>query len=221
METAFMTARSGALATVIVSCCGQLEYTRFCAPSVSRHSRQPVEVVFLDCDSMDGTAEYLEGFAAAAPFRIEVVRVPAEPPLERHRKDDQVPVRGEYVALLNNDTIVTPFWLDRLVSLAGSAAEVGMVAPVSNHPLTPTPSPPTGRGEQAGHPLTPTPSPPTGRGEHEDAPAPFVIDRVLPYGVELVEDGSAGPRGAVTAALEKVARFGRQWQEEHAVLIAV
>jgi hypothetical protein len=35
--------------------------------------------VFLDCDSLDGTAEYLEGLAAAASVRVEVARVAAEP----------------------------------------------------------------------------------------------------------------------------------------------
>jgi hypothetical protein len=67
------------LVTIVVACCGQLEYTRFCAPSVLRCSRPPFEVVFLDCDSLDGTAEYLEGLAAAASVRVEVARVAAEP----------------------------------------------------------------------------------------------------------------------------------------------
>jgi GT2 family glycosyltransferase len=127
------TARTDGLVTILVSCCGQLEYTRFCAPSVLRHSRLPFEIVFLDCDSLDGTAEYLEGFAAAAPVRVEVTRVAAEPPTGAGRKEDVIPLRGEFVALLNNDVIVTPGWLERLVSLASSAADIGMVAPMSNH----------------------------------------------------------------------------------------
>jgi GT2 family glycosyltransferase len=124
--------RGDGLVTVVVACCGQLEYTRFCAPSVLRYSRPPFEVVFLDCDSLDGTAEYLEGFAAAAPMRVEVARVPAEPPIGPGRKEDVIPLRGEFVALVNNDVIVPAGWLERLVSLASSAPEVGMVAPMSN-----------------------------------------------------------------------------------------
>jgi hypothetical protein len=69
-EIACMKQQTGPLVTVIVSCFGQLEYTRYCAPSVLRQSRQPVELLFLDCDSMDGMAEYLEGFAAASAARV-------------------------------------------------------------------------------------------------------------------------------------------------------
>jgi O-antigen biosynthesis protein len=125
------------LVTIVVACCGQLEYTRFCAPSVLRCSRPPFEVVFLDCDSLDGTAEYLEGLAAAASVRVEVARVAAEPPIGAGRKEDIIPLRGEFVALLNNDVIVTQGWLERLLSLASTATDVGMVAPMSNHAPAP------------------------------------------------------------------------------------
>ncbi len=43
------------LVTVLVSCCGQLEFTRLCVPSLLRFSRQPYELFFLDSDSLDGT----------------------------------------------------------------------------------------------------------------------------------------------------------------------
>ena len=73
--------KTDGLATVIVSCCGQLEYTRLCVPSLLRFTRQPYELLFLDSDSRDGTAEYLEGLAGAAPVPVEVARVPADPPV--------------------------------------------------------------------------------------------------------------------------------------------
>ena len=55
-----------ALVSIIIPCCGQLEYTRLCVPSVLRYSRDPFELIFIDIGSLDGTAEYLEGIAAAA-----------------------------------------------------------------------------------------------------------------------------------------------------------
>jgi glycosyltransferase involved in cell wall biosynthesis len=130
-------AKTDRLVTVLVSCCGQLEYTRLCVPSLLRHSRQPFELIFLDCDSLDGTAEYLDGVAGAAPVRIEVVRVPAEPPLAPGRKEDHVSIGGDFVALVNNDTILPQGWLDRLIVVAGSAADVGLVAPMSNQAPAP------------------------------------------------------------------------------------
>jgi hypothetical protein len=47
------------LTSVLIPCCGQLEYTKLCVPSLLKHSRQPFELVFLDIGSLDGTAEYL------------------------------------------------------------------------------------------------------------------------------------------------------------------
>src|SRR5579864_5178248 len=96
--------KAGSLVTVIVSCCGQLEYTRLCVPSLVRFTRQPYELFFLDGDSLDGTAEYLDGFAAAAPVRVEVARVPADPPASPGRKEDTISIRGDFIAFLNNDT---------------------------------------------------------------------------------------------------------------------
>src|ERR1700678_3027808 len=83
--------KTDGLATVIVTCCGQLEYTRLCVPSLLRLTRQPYELLFLDSDSRDGTAEYLEGLAGAAPVPIEVVRVPADPPVGTAKKDEMIP----------------------------------------------------------------------------------------------------------------------------------
>ena len=45
---------TGSLVSIIIPCCGMLEYTRLCVPSVLKHSRQPFELIFLDIGSLDG-----------------------------------------------------------------------------------------------------------------------------------------------------------------------
>jgi hypothetical protein len=62
------------LASIIVPCCGQLEYTKLCVASLLRHTRKNHELIFLDIGSLDGTVEYLTGIATAAPLRVEIVR---------------------------------------------------------------------------------------------------------------------------------------------------
>jgi GT2 family glycosyltransferase len=121
------------LVSVIIPCCGQLEFTRLCVPSVLRHSRSPYEVVFVDIESIDGTSEYLEGVAAAAPVRVEVVRTTLDSALQAGCKEAFARAKGEFVALLGNDTVVTEGWLDHLVTLAALKPEIGMVGPVSNY----------------------------------------------------------------------------------------
>jgi O-antigen biosynthesis protein len=126
------------LASILVPCCGQLEFTKLCVPSLLAHTRQPFELIFLDIGSLDGTAEYLAGIAAAASqIRVEIVRTPTDLGIGQVVQDAIKQSRGEYVVLLNNDTIVTSAWLNQLVNLAQLSPAIGMVGPSSNYAAPP------------------------------------------------------------------------------------
>jgi GT2 family glycosyltransferase len=120
------------LVSVLVPCCGQLEYTKLCVPALLRHSRQPLELIFLDIGSLDGTAEYLAGVAAAAPVRVGVVRTATDLGIGRAVQEALGRAHGEYLVLLNNDTLVPPDWLDQLIALANLSTGLGLVGPMSN-----------------------------------------------------------------------------------------
>lgn len=121
------------LVSVVVACCGQLEYTRLCVPAVVRFSRPPVEVIGVDAGSLDGTAEYWDGVRAAAPIPVAVVRAAAEADLTAAIRAGLARARGEFVALVDNDTIVPDGWLTQLVALAATDSAVGMVAPMTTY----------------------------------------------------------------------------------------
>src|SRR5262245_14197135 len=114
------------LVSIIIPCCGQLEYTKLCVPSVLRYSRDPAELIFVDIGSLDGTAEYLAGVQAAARMRVEVVRTPTDLGISDACKEALSRARGEYVVLLNNDTVVTEGWLDKMIALASVSPVHGM-----------------------------------------------------------------------------------------------
>jgi len=120
------------LVSIIVPCCGQLEYTRLCVPSLLRHCRQPYELIFVDIGSLDGTPEYLAGVADTAPVRVEVVRAAAETDFRTAGTEGFARARGDFVVWLNNDTIVTNDWLQQLVALCGGHERIAMVGPMSN-----------------------------------------------------------------------------------------
>jgi O-antigen biosynthesis protein len=122
---------SGAV-SVIVPCSGQLEYTRVCVRSLMRHVRPPHELIFVEVGSLDGTPDYLDGIADSAPLRVEVVHENAETRFASAVADGLARTRGEYVAWLSNDTIVTDGWLQQMVALVGAAPELGAVGPLSN-----------------------------------------------------------------------------------------
>src|SRR5262249_10445401 len=65
----------GPLASILVLCCNQLEYTRLCLESVLRHTRPPYELVLVDNGSTDGTPNYFRAIAARpGPARVAVIR---------------------------------------------------------------------------------------------------------------------------------------------------
>lgn len=121
------------LVSIIVPCCGMLEYTKLCVPSVLKHSRAPFELIFLDIGSLDGTAEYLAGIKAALPIRVEIVRTQTDLGISDTCKEALAQARGEYLVLLNNDTVVTEAWLQKLIGLASMSPAIGLVGPMSNY----------------------------------------------------------------------------------------
>jgi GT2 family glycosyltransferase len=104
------------LVSIIVPCCGQLEYTKLCLAGVLRHSREPFELICLDIGSLDGTSDLdLADAVKGALGRAN----------------------GEYIVLLNNDTIVTHAWLNQLIGLANLSPAMGLVGPMSNYAAPP------------------------------------------------------------------------------------
>jgi O-antigen biosynthesis protein len=125
------------LASILIPCCGQLEYTKLCVPSLLKHTRQPYELIFLDIGSLDGTAEYLAGVAAATNVSVKILRTPTDLGIAQTVQDAIKQARGEYLVLLNNDTIVTDSWLAQMVALAKLSPTIGMIGPMSNYAAPP------------------------------------------------------------------------------------
>src|SRR5882724_882499 len=109
------------------------------SPSVLRCSRDPVELIFIDIGSLAATAEYLAGLRDGLSNRIraEVCRAAIDDDIAPACQDALKRARGEYVCLLNNDTVVTPGWLEALIALAQVSPANGMVGPMSNYAAAP------------------------------------------------------------------------------------
>src|ERR1017187_8455358 len=123
----------GEMVSIIIPCCGMIEYTKLCVPSILRFARPPYELIFLDIGALDGTAECLAGIKAASTIRVEIIRTPADLGIPEACKEAIGAARGEYLALLNNDTVVTEGWLHQLLNLVNLSQGMGMVGPVSNY----------------------------------------------------------------------------------------
>jgi len=120
--------RTFGLTSIVLVTYNQWRHTQACLESLRLLTDQPYEIIVVDNGSTDGTVECLQqsadvqlichkenrGFPAAANQGVLVSR-------------------GQQVLLLNNDTIVTTGWLERLLAALHRQPDIGLVGPVTNH----------------------------------------------------------------------------------------
>ncbi len=61
------------LASIIVPCWNQLEFTRHCIAALVRRTRAPWELIVINHGSTDGTSDYLAGVQDASPVPVTVI----------------------------------------------------------------------------------------------------------------------------------------------------
>jgi GT2 family glycosyltransferase/Flp pilus assembly protein TadD len=127
------------LASIIILCCNQLDYTRRCVDSVLRHTRAPYELILIDNASNDATAGFLEEIPSRpGPARVVVIHNPRNLGFSAGCNQGRAQARGRYIVFLNNDTIVTESWLDGMISWAlYDWPKVGLVGAVTNYASLP------------------------------------------------------------------------------------
>lgn len=127
------------LASILVLCCNQIEYSRQCLDSVRRQTRPPYELIIVNNGSTDGTAALLDGVRQwTGPARVEVITNEKNVGYPAGCNQALARARGRYVVFLNNDTVVTAGWLDRLIACSlYDWPQVGMVGAVTNYSRPP------------------------------------------------------------------------------------
>ena len=115
------------LVSIILVTFNGLEATKNCIESIHKYTNISYELIIVDNGSTDGTLEYIDslsnaktihnqknlGFSAANNIGIKNSK-------------------GDYILLLNNDTIVTEGWLNGLLRAINLAPEVGLAGPKTN-----------------------------------------------------------------------------------------
>lgn len=117
------------LSSIVILTHNNLVLTQNCINSIRRFTAQGTyEIIVVDNNSADGTVEWLKsqndiktifntenaGFPKGCNQGIEIAR-------------------GDSVLLLNNDTIVTPNWLQNLTTCLYSNDNIGAVGPLTNN----------------------------------------------------------------------------------------
>jgi GT2 family glycosyltransferase len=115
--------------SIIIPTLNQAEYLRMCVDSIFRHTDVPYEIIVVDNGSTDRTREYLEAMRGRIRYRL----------LDRNHgfagavNRGLMMAKGRTIVVLNNDTLVTPRWLDNLLACLASDERIGLVGPVTNY----------------------------------------------------------------------------------------
>ena len=104
------------------------KYTRECIQSVIEHSGYDYEIILVDNLSTDNTLLSVE---KEFPF-VRIISNGSNIGFPAAVNKALMNALGEYILLLNNDTVVTEGWLDRLIKAIESDEKIGIVGPVSN-----------------------------------------------------------------------------------------
>lgn len=124
--------KSFAAASVVVVTYNNLPLTQACLQSVLARTEWPNhEVIVVDNGSTDGTPDYLRGLATDNA-RVRVILNPDNRGFAAANNQGLEEARGEYLVLLNNDTVVVRGWLTGLIRHLAAHPEWGIVGPVTN-----------------------------------------------------------------------------------------
>lgn len=120
------------LTSIIIVTWNGLEYTRQCIDSLEKYTRLPHELIIVDNGSTDGTVELLHDYAARRN-NVRIILNQSNLGFAKAANQGLMAAEGDYLVLLNNDTVVTENWLENLQTCAESDPQVGMVGPRSNY----------------------------------------------------------------------------------------
>ncbi|RUS48712.1 glycosyltransferase [Cohnella sp. AR92] len=116
------------LVSIIILTHNEIALTRECVESIIKHTPESYELIFVDNGSADGTADYLLGVPGS-----KLIRNRSNLGFAAGCNQGMAIAEGEYLCLLNNDTVVTDGWLTRLHAWLDKYPGIGIVGPRTNY----------------------------------------------------------------------------------------
>ena len=96
-----------------------------CLKSVFNSKYEPIEVILVDNKSTDGSVAIAEKLFSEKP-NFKVVKLPRNVGFAQGNNVGIRYCKGKYIVFLNNDTVVDPLWLDKLVEVMEKDESVGV-----------------------------------------------------------------------------------------------
>lgn len=116
------------ITSIIVLTHNKLDFTQACIDSIRRHTApRTYELIVVDNASHDGTATWL----CEQPDIVPILN-PTNVGFPAGCNQGLRVARGDHILLLNNDTVVTPHWLEHLLTCLESDGRIGAVGPLTS-----------------------------------------------------------------------------------------
>ena len=118
--------------SIVIITYNNLHLTQLCLESIFKCTHYPnYELIIVDNHSFDGTVKYLKDLKKKRSD-VKIKLNNRNEGFAKANNQGMQMAEGEYIVLLNNDTIVTSHWLTKLIGYLEKYSEVGMVGPVTN-----------------------------------------------------------------------------------------
>jgi GT2 family glycosyltransferase/glycosyltransferase involved in cell wall biosynthesis len=116
---------------VVVCVHNALEELRLCLWSLLAKSERRQRLILVNDGSNEATTRFVQAFADRHPAVTLIHREPPHGYTLAANRGLQAS-RGDYVMLLNSDTVLSAGWLDRMLAYGEANPEVGILGPLSN-----------------------------------------------------------------------------------------
>lgn len=120
------------LTSIVILGFNQLPYTQLCVESVQKLTPEAHELILVDNGSTDGTTVYFQELSRTYA-NVRAILNPDNHGFAGGCNQGIREARGDYLLMLNNDTLVTEGWLARMRARLDADAGLGIVGPVSNY----------------------------------------------------------------------------------------
>ncbi|GAB6991516.1 glycosyltransferase family 2 protein [Paenibacillus pini] len=114
------------LTSIIIPTYNGLHLLKTCIESIRTYTSEPYEIIVVDNASTDGTSQY------CIREKITFVSLPVNMGFPKACNLGLAAASGNRLLLLNNDVTVTANWLRNMTIALYSAADIGLVGPVTN-----------------------------------------------------------------------------------------
>lgn len=119
--------------SAIVLTYNNLALTKDCLDSLETYSDDvDLEVVIVDNASSDGSPAYLSSWSASRP-NAKLILNSENRGFAAGNNQGLAAASGDYLVILNNDTVVTRGWARRMVNHLRNAPEIGILGPLTNN----------------------------------------------------------------------------------------